>query len=1618
MFGKKTLIITDFVQKFSPLRYGTPRSDPINATNALDIVSKLPKLFKLNVNEKFYFINKDVAYHLCSKILISNQNNHNQHNEELLSFDVNIKDPENKMQLFVDICNGKVVNLNLKKDRDFFFSLSQILGFNLPSSFTIANSILSCKNSKTIQLSLLPTNVIYFLKNVSDFFEITTKNGKYHFPYTIAPLSNLLYDLLSKDPKIRSFNYSFDDSNSEFKIIERFLSGNKINIIPQNIEYVTQFARELDIPLLIEKIDHFSKEFEYSQQILDEEFNQDSNLTDLQDLLFDLNDQNLSLIINQIENSIWTSSFEFMKELISNIAVVACYRHSHLKNLVKLCQHLSQNDPKFLKFLTNFVLKISNDSILLCQFVYFLTKENVISIKDVLKFITFQYTENISGITYYSMLIFFFLPEILSEYPYVFQYISPKLKSYFMIDILNPSSYDFSRYCESREKMQNLDPMAISIANGDIVTLQKQIAQNSFDVKRIISQCQFDNIEDLSLLNYAAIRGSINCFKYLVLNGADIVNSTFINAVIGGNTEIIRIVEQKLNSETDSHTNDNNNNFPDPFLNGFNYLPTFYQTNSLRRKFPITDFPGRAFKGKKNLRPGLEDPENETNNIHRRNRFALNYTNVQKYRNNQVKIKYTGLGTPIITNHIKTNLKDYLFYAAASYHQNGIFEWIIQQATNQTELIEFLRYCLHATTESNNINALVYIIDNGVTLSSPQNYLANILLTTAALYGFSDVFRIILNSAGNDALLDPTSGSATTLIAASQFGSMKIIEMIVDSGIKFANEDIRIAIHESIDQHNFDVFHKLVEDFNFNIEEDFLYLLFVAATSGSTEIIDYLLTKYPHKLDNVFDQNAEYSVNIDGICSIAAKNGQFESIEIIFNFLIKKLSQIKSDSKDSHSIRTKRLKFSHTLAEAAKSGSIQICDFLLKNGATLEPESIKDIIADLSMKGMTDVIKLLFTSFTDTMKNQLAEKFIITAIDSHKIDIALLFVELCNVNGNALIHAAQNGLYTIVNEMLCKNSTPEFLNTNSKDGTALCQASQSNHVEIVKLLISKPGIDVHAYNSSHDTALIIAAKKHHFEIIKLLAPFCNEKRHRWEMSAAFCIYYCHNDNIGQSSNFDDFLFSAQLEANSKGMNRFMQKNSFKNFDISPAIFFLDFQGIDLNYTYQGVTILGEAIESGCLPLIELLLSRPEFETSIFTGLNAPVLSLASQTCDIQTVCLLLNKLVQINNGYNDHLTHKQISNLFNEKEFYDIFVSANINGRIDLVKFFMSEESPIKITENAIIQSLSILMSSCNEKSNDIIALLMTLDFDVNAKILPRNQSLLDISSSSGSHSSIERIIAHPRFIPNKQEVKHALFSIISTNNINLMDSLLAFLNDDVNQINTNGESLLICAVALLNFNMVNKILNHHSFNPIRSMLKKAFFLSLLKAPNIAALFIGSNFIDINEPFQEEFSFIHGIFMNLKDSMNEFDALLGWTPLMIAGTSNDIVDLILNAPNIDINRKGSNGSAPIFVALTYKHNLFDLLLQDQRLDLNIQNNKGWTPLIDAAQFRDFSAALKILKSQHEIDISIKDNNGFSAIDYFEMQKVFEDEKSIPKTKTELIESLTKFIAREGISNIE
>lgn len=82
-------------------------------------------------------------------------------------------------------------------------------------------------------------------------------------------------------------------------------------------------------------------------------------------------------------------------------------------------------------------------------------------------------------------------------------------------------------------------PLIDIIKKDDIDELQKLSAINDFDFNMSFS---FIGIgESLTLLDCCALYGSIKCFRYVLLNGAKAGSIGCMNAVRGGNLEIVRI---------------------------------------------------------------------------------------------------------------------------------------------------------------------------------------------------------------------------------------------------------------------------------------------------------------------------------------------------------------------------------------------------------------------------------------------------------------------------------------------------------------------------------------------------------------------------------------------------------------------------------------------------------------------------------------------------------------------------------------------------------------------------------------------------------------------------------------------------------------------------------------------------------------------------------------------------------------------------------------------------------------------------------------------------------------------------------------------------------------------
>lgn len=112
------------------------------------------------------------------------------------------------------------------------------------------------------------------------------------------------------------------------------------------------------------------------------------------------------------------------------------------------------------------------------------------------------------------------------------------------------------------DECDSLFPYLKAIKNDDIDNLQTMISLTpEFDINQKTPKTVFEPNpnanNDYCLIEYCALFGSIKCFKYLLLQQARLPFMVHRSAIIGGNVEIIHIIEQQeqnnMNKETDQN---------------------------------------------------------------------------------------------------------------------------------------------------------------------------------------------------------------------------------------------------------------------------------------------------------------------------------------------------------------------------------------------------------------------------------------------------------------------------------------------------------------------------------------------------------------------------------------------------------------------------------------------------------------------------------------------------------------------------------------------------------------------------------------------------------------------------------------------------------------------------------------------------------------------------------------------------------------------------------------------------------------------------------------------------------------------------------------------------------
>lgn len=186
-----------------------------------------------------------------------------------------------------------------------------------------------------------------------------------------------------------------------------------------------------------------------------------------------------------------------------------------------------------------------------------------------------------------------------------------------------------------------------------------------------------------------------------------------------------------------------------------------------------------------------------------------------------------------------------------------------------------------------------------------------------------------------------------------------------------------------------------------------------------------------------------------------------------------------------------------SLSTAAKSGSLTMIDFLIREGADYNAKDDNNYtpLIYAAANGYKDVLnRLLKEKGIDYNAQSIdGESALIAAAKGGYLDsveilckISGINVNLTDQNGNSALSWAIINNHPDVVEFLINQKEVNIAHQNKYGSTPLIIAAFEGRLELVKLILKKPNIDLNAKNKNGYTALYIAAAHGFDDIVKLL----------------------------------------------------------------------------------------------------------------------------------------------------------------------------------------------------------------------------------------------------------------------------------------------------------------------------------------------------------------------------------------------------------------------------------------------------------------------------------------------------------------------------------------------------
>jgi ankyrin repeat protein len=881
---------------------------------------------------------------------------------------------------------------------------------------------------------------------------------------------------------------------------------------------------------------------------------------------------------------------------------------------------------------------------------------------------------------------------------------------------------------------------------------------------------------------------------------------------------------------------------------------------------------------------------------------------------------------------------------------------------------------LSAVVRANNFDGLLTIIDLGVDIQAVMKSGSYGIdsFDLAVKFGFFHMLKLMDTFARDEltsSLRSPSpiqsypgvtySGVQVCQLAnAAAVGRIAILKFIAARLGNLDRQEVVRAIGMAFKNRHLDTVERLIGDteesiLRSNIQE----ILMLGVMTGPLVILERLLP-YMSELTDVVN-----------VIELATLHGNIELARFLLGYQLGRNSDIS---------------LGRVFVAAIRGGQLEFAGFVKSLDVPLHFGDLFPAISSAIVIGNLAGLRLIFEGLTPTEQGNCAGRAIPISIEYLQNEITSYLISFNPHSSNCLLAAVKSKSIEVVTKLLEIDHSPEFVNQISSEGTALCAAAAIGHLEILKLLLSIPGINADLYNEFHETPLIIACRFKHFEIVKSLIDFYGDRLHRESAQLNNALLWAFRSteratpeyfdtyNL-RSPDLDQIPLDPRILVNHGQLDTALTDLAFEVFP-----FFMRLPNIDINYYAKGETILIIAARTRNYQLMKQILEVPNCDPNLYDrGGNTAIIHSASEGHLDCLKLLMCCPRTDIN-----HRNFQTVS----------AFVVAAVRGFKDILRCLLSDPKFDSLKSN-VGMALAFVASVADLR--DIVAILIAIDFDINARVRLWRFSNFRIWKGKGftplvaavlqrCQPLIAQIIAHPRFDAARSCATQAIFASVKLADVQLFQLLLPLVGNDVNIRSSKNEGLLVFACLRGSVGIVREIVGAPTFDPLRNDMNQAVAEAIRSDIGVViSLLAPLPSVDLNQKFgmgvnghrsRVDANFGEAEREEEEEQFYFMELPIGVPPIIAAARMSriDALSSLLAQPGIDMNARGEFGQTLLF-EIPNDGLCLNALMNSDELDMKARDIEGKSALFHAFHRQDWVLMIALVRKG--IDLNLRSVHG-------------------------------------------